>query len=254
MASDSKPNLAESPPLDYWELTRQPLPSLIFILPLLFVYEAGVAFLGEPGAVGLRNGADHWLRQGILSLGVQATFVLPSLLVIALAAWHVYGKYRREFSLEAYAGMVAESLLFAILLIVIGQTQDLLSQRISLSDLMLDVSSQAGLAVGFIGAGLYEEFLFRLVLLSGIWGGLRACRLPGSWSLGLAVIASSVLFAAAHYVGPAGDNYTHFGFIFRLMAGFYFAGLFVFRGLGIAVGAHAVYDLIVGLSLSAQLS
>jgi membrane protease YdiL (CAAX protease family) len=252
VASDCRPTLADSPPHDYWELTRQPLPSLIFILPLLFLYEAGVAFLGEPGTVGLRNGADHWLRQGILSLGVQATFVLPSLMVMSLAAWHVYGKYRREFSLEAYAGMVAESLLFAILLIVIGQTQDLLSQRINFSDLMLSVSPQAGLAIGFIGAGLYEEFLFRLVLLSGLWAGLNACRIPSSWSLGLAVVASSVMFAGAHYIGPAGDTYTHFGFIFRLMAGFYFAGLFVFRGLGIAVGAHAVYDLIVGLSLSAQ--
>ena len=34
---------------------------------------------------------------------------------------------------------------------------------------------------------------------------------------------------------------------FRAFAGFYFAGLYHLRGFGIAVGAHAGYDLLVGL-------
>ncbi len=235
---------------DYWEQTRQPFSSLVFVLPILFLYEAGVALQGASGAASLRNGADHWLRQGLLSLGLEATFVLPSLLVLLLTLWHLRTGDRRRFSLEAYAGMGAESLLFAVLLIVVGQTQDLLFQKISLSSLMLSISPRVELAIGYLGAGLYEEFLFRLVLLSSLFLGLRQCRVPRGWSMSVAVIASSLLFAAAHYVGPAGDDYTHFGFTFRALAGFYFAGLYVFRGFGIAVGAHAAYDLIVGLSLA----
>lgn len=238
------------PEHDYWELTRQPLPSLVFIVPLLFLYEAGVALLGQSSPAEIRNGADHWLRQAILSLGLNAGFVLPSLIVLALSAWHYTGNYRRQFTLETYAGMTAESLLFSVLLIVMGQAQDLLFQKMSLSELALNVPTELPLAVGYLGAGLYEEFLFRLLLLSGLFLALTSCRIPRPWSMGAAVVISSILFAAAHYVGPAADGYDHFGFLFRFVAGLYFAALFVFRGFGIAVGTHAAYDLIVGLSLA----
>lgn len=235
---------------DYWELTRQPLPSLVFVIPLLFMYEAGVALLAQSSPAGIRNGADHWLRQGILSLGLNAAFVLPSVIVMALAAWHYSGNYLRQFSLETYAGMAAESLLFSVLLIVMGQAQDLLFQKMSLSGVVLSISTELPSAVGYLGAGLYEEFLFRLLLLSGLFLALSRCKVPRPWSMGIAVVASSTLFAAAHYVGPSADGYDHFGFIFRFVAGLYFAGLFIFRGFGIAVGTHAAYDLIVGLSLA----
>jgi hypothetical protein len=36
--------------------------------------------------------------------------------------------------------------------------------------------------------------------------------------------------------------------VFRLVAGLYFAALFQYRGFGIAVGAHACYNLMVGIS------
>jgi membrane protease YdiL (CAAX protease family) len=148
--------------------------------------------------------------------------------------------------------MTAESLLFGVLLIVMGQTQDLLFQKMTFSALALNLSAELPQAVGYLGAGLYEEFLFRLLLLSGLFLVLTRCRVPRSWSMGAAAIGSSLLFAAAHYVGPAADAYDHFGFVFRFVAGLYFAGLYVFRGFGIAVGAHAAYDLIVGLSLTPE--
>ncbi len=72
-------------------------------------------------------------------------------------------------------------------------------------------------------------------------------------SIVVAVIGTSVLFSAAHYVGPYGDP-IHlgrfifwFGFVFRFLAGVFFSVLFVGRGFGIAVGAHAGYDILVKL-------
>ena len=56
----------------------------------------------------------------------------------------------------------------------------------------------------------------------------------------LAVRVLQVIVSGAHiYV-----------FLFRMLAGIYFALLFRLRGFGIAVGTHAFYDIIVGVTLT----
>src|SRR5262249_1754553 len=104
-----------------------------------------------------------------------------------------------------------------------------------------------GLVIAFVGAGIYEEVLFRLLLLSGLAGLFRLADLPRVIGLPLAAVASALLFAAAHHVGPNGEAFEGYGFLFRTLAGLYFALLYQLRGFGIAVGAHASYDLLVGL-------
>jgi hypothetical protein len=71
-----------------------------------------------------------------------------------------------------------------------------------------------------------------------------------AWPLafGMAAVASATLFATAHIIGPNGEPYSNYKFVFRLVAGLYFEALFQFRGFGIAVGAHACYNLMVGIS------
>jgi hypothetical protein len=61
------------------------------------------------------------------------------------------------------------------------------------------------------------------------------------------VLLTSLLFSAAHYIGPLGDAFELYSFAFRALAGIFFATLFVVRGFGIAAGAHAAYDMLVGL-------
>jgi len=63
----------------------------------------------------------------------------------------------------------------------------------------------------------------------------------------LAIVLTSLLFSAAHYVGPSGAPLRWFRFVFRFVAGAFFATLFVYRGFGIAVGTHAGYDIVIGL-------
>ncbi len=68
-----------------------------------------------------------------------------------------------------------------------------------------------------------------------------------------AVVVTSLMFALAHYVGRYGEAVAcsqpafWFGFLFRLLAGLFFSILFVYRGFGIAAGAHAGYDILVGV-------
>ena len=94
--------------------------------------------------------------------------------------------------------------------------------------------------------------MFRLCLLPVLYGGLRTLALRPRGAAIAAVLMSSVIFSAAHYVGPAADQLTAFSFLFRTLAGVFFAALFVTRGFGITVGCHAAYDLLVGLLLAMQ--
>ena len=64
-----------------------------------------------------------------------------------------------------------------------------------------------------------------------------------------------MLFAAVHYridlpfgfsIGTQyGDAFTIYSSLFRIAAGVFFGCLFVYRGFGIVVGTHALYDLLV---------
>ena len=83
-------------------------------------------------------------------------------------------------------------------------------------------------------------------------------RQPGScgdslpkprFAMVVAVLATSLLFAIAHHVGPYGEPFLWFTFLFRVLAGIFFAVLFLYRGFGIAAGAHAGYDILVGLTM-----
>jgi membrane protease YdiL (CAAX protease family) len=106
--------------------------------------------------------------------------------------------------------------------------------------------------ISFLGAGIYEETLFRLLLFSGLLAVFVLADFPGFWSFALAAAASALLFAGAHHLGPHGEPFNGTFFAFRTAAGLYFAGLYRMRGFGIAVGAHAFYDVLVGLLLGAM--
>jgi membrane protease YdiL (CAAX protease family) len=101
--------------------------------------------------------------------------------------------------------------------------------------------------VTYLGAGIYEEAIFRLTLFSLLAALLRWIDLPGGVSAGLAAVASAVLFSTAHHVGPYGQEYSNYLFVFRLLAGLYFALLYQFRGFGVAVGTHACYNVMVSI-------
>ena len=79
---------------------------------------------------------------------------------------------------------------------------------------------------------------------------LRLVDVNGVLSVLLAASASALLFSAAHHIGPYGQPYSNYLFLFRLIAGLYFAVLFQARGFGIAVGAHACYNLMVSIGAS----
>ena len=236
---------------DYWISAQRPLASLAFLMPLLLAYEFGVVFLGSANVNSLRNGADYWMRAWLSTAGVTQGFVLPVLLIAVLLCWHIACKYPWRVRGHVIAGMCAESLLFAFSLVAIARIHDIAYLQLSAdSTLSITTNIAATRAITFLGAGVYEEVLFRLLLLPSCYALFRVCRMPRRISAVAAVICTSIIFAFAHYVGSGADEFTMFSFSFRALAGVFFAGLFLMRGFGITVGAHAAYDLLVGVLLA----
>jgi membrane protease YdiL (CAAX protease family) len=97
-----------------------------------------------------------------------------------------------------------------------------------------------------LGAGLYEELLFRVLLVSGLL--MLARRVLGfgtTLANTFAVVLGALIFSAFHYVGPYGDPLRLDSFVFRSIAGVAFSALYVFRGFGITAWTHALYDVLV---------
>jgi hypothetical protein len=102
-----------------------------------------------------------------------------------------------------------------------------------------------------IGAGIYEELVFRLILICLLMLLFQdLIGLSHENSIVLSVLISAALFSAHHHVvlvdGRLGTSapftWTEFGF--RTLAGIYFAVIFAIRGFGITAGSHAFYDII----------
>lgn len=236
----------------YWVESRQPLASLVFIAPLLVVYEAGVLLIGPERS---RNGADVWLRQLLELAQFGQYFLLPILTVCILLGWHYTTRRPWRLSRGLLWSMAGECLLLTVVLWLLAQLQGTLLQSftrpVGLS--IFSVAQQiAEDAVRYLGAGIYEELLFRLILLSLAAWGLGRVGLGPRQRLVAAVLLTSLLFSSAHHVGQHGEDFDWNSlvfwntFLFRFLAGVFFSILFVYRGFGIAAGAHAGYDILVG--------
>jgi membrane protease YdiL (CAAX protease family) len=237
-------------PTGYFQATRHPWPTLLLLLPLLVAYESGILWFGGAKPEMLRNGADAWLRMALDSVGLHQMLVAPALIALIFAGWSWLRRDDRpEGSLGVVSGMLLECFLFALVLWGLSHGFGPFLRYIGIT-LSTGPSADPLLrrVITFVGAGIYEEILFRLLLFSGLAWTFRKALLSKSSAVVLAAIISALLFAAAHHVGPFGEKMDSYVFLFRTAAGIFFALVYQLRGFGIAVGAHACYDVLVGLS------
>jgi hypothetical protein len=233
----------------YLTATRHPWPCFVFLIPLLAAYEGGIFWLGGKQPEALRNGADTWLHWGLEAFGLPQLFWAPILISFLFLLWSWLRWFDRpDEVMSVCAGMAVESVVFAFGLVglsrLLGPALEgmcVVPGPVSGDDKML---SQI---VTFVGAGIYEEVLFRLLVFGGALRLMRGVAVPGLMALVLAGVASAVLFSAAHHAGPCGEPYNAYVFVFRTMAGLYFTLVYQVRGFGIAVGAHAAYDVLAGV-------
>jgi hypothetical protein len=108
-----------------------------------------------------------------------------------------------------------------------------------------------GRFTGFVmslGAGLYEEIAFRVVLFGLGLTCLRVLLRPSStlqrWSLSLGwALVCALVFSAWHHVGTFGDALDARVFVFRTVCALVFTLIYVARGFAPTVWTHVAYDV-----------
>jgi hypothetical protein len=234
----------------YFASSRAPRYSILFALPLLLLYE-GLAALLETPQGGMRNGADALLR-GLFSavLGIHGPAMLMTIVVLAGAGLIAMDMRRARENLRPvyFPLMLAESSVLAILFgLVIGTVTARLLGAVNLlaagapTDLA-QMSWTTRLMLS-LGAGLYEELFFRVLVVSGLVAlGVKVFGWTRRSAVLMAVLVSAFVFSAFHYIPPYGDKLELTSFTFRFFSGVAFSALYVVRGFGITAWTHALYD------------
>jgi membrane protease YdiL (CAAX protease family) len=203
--------------------------SLVLIFPLLLLYEIGVLFAGRI------NGADLVTRAVYSAAGSRTVYlVIYAVIAAGFLLWIRHTRRWGTLRLEVSGPVILEAALYALTL---GALVSLIVSR--LLGLGLGLSS----VISAIGAGVHEELVFRLALIAALVALTRP--LGKTFGLVVAIVGSSLLFAAAHHVGSHGEPFALHVFAFRAVAGAIFALIFWFRSLAHAVYAHVLYDILV---------
>lgn len=243
-----------APRTDYLSRSREPLHILAFLAPLVIAYEIGAAAYLAGGAGGVAEDirAHRLLADFFEAFGVGG-FYLPGIaLVVVLLVWQIISGNPWRIRRGTVGGMLLESIVWTFPLLVLAQlfasaqapaddapplAASIIAQAPPGGAATLEDLPLAARATIAIGAGLYEELLFRLVAIAFLHLLLAdALGVPSRWADILSIFGAAIAFAAYH------DDPSNF--FFYAVAGVYFGGLFIFRGFGIAVAVHAIYDLV----------
>jgi Type II CAAX prenyl endopeptidase Rce1-like len=234
----------------YWHTSRAPRYSLLFALPLLITYQilAALAPVG-PGGLGVRNGADVILQSVFVWVAGAWGPPLFMLCIIAAGAWFIAKDLRRHPGgpkPTVFGGMLLESVVLSLVFgVLVGAlTAALLGAPPPMALGLPPHLGRATLLMLSLGAGIYEELLFRVVLVGLIaWGAKQVLGLRPLVAGIAATVLGALIFSAFHYIGPFGDRFEVYSFVFRTIAGLFFSGLYLLRGFGITAWTHALYDV-----------
>ena len=225
---------------NYWRYSRSAYYSAVAALPLLVIYEILIV-LSQSRYWGIRNAADVWIRTFLMAFDLQAQHLTFVLIGISLALIPIAKSRARGIKLKAnyFALMFAECLAFSLVLGVVLQ-----------SILRLGGLSSGGPGGGLmqnlalsVGAGLFEEIIFRVILLNLIFFLLSPLLKKKVVAAVVSVLLASFLFSLSHYVGTMADTWQLYSFMFRWVAGLLFTVLYFVRGFAIAAYTHALYDI-----------
>jgi hypothetical protein len=229
----------------YFARSELPLTSLIFVLPLIVIYEFGTRYLTTAAQAGMDQEiiAFRKIQEFFALFGVNGRH-LPAIAVVGiLLACHIARRDPWTIHLLTLVGMALESVVLGLPLIGIS----LLLARyfpLSASSAATTGSIKDNLIMS-VGAGVYEELVFRLALFALLSLLLKdALRVRQAWSYLLVVLISAICFSAYHYLSPT-EHFQARTFVFRTVAGIYFGLLFIVRGFGVTAGCHAGYDIMI---------
>lgn len=227
----------------YWTLSKSPFYSLLFTLPILITYEACIFSMNHSDIAGMRNGADVLFRQFFALFNVYGFYVVGFVVILSFLLTYYFqnrgkkaGKFRGQFFLLMFVESMAYGLMMFLLINRLGGfTMSIGSAP--------EVRQMIVLA---LGAGVYEEFIFRVIFITAFLVLFRDIfKLHPAISGAFSVLLSSLIFAAFHYMGAFGDAFELRSLTIRFAAGVFLSCIYYFRGYGITAYAHTIYDVMV---------
>jgi len=228
---------------NYWKYSRSPLYSLLFVIPLLFVYELMIFSLNHSDIIGIRNGADVLFRQFFSIFDIYGFYLVGFLVLLSLfIAYYFYSRKEQQgkFQFLYFIIMMFESIFYAMLLFLV------LNKIAGFLLVTGNGSDQRQIIALALGAGVYEEFVFRVIMISAIVFLMKdLIGFSKNISRIVAIIFSALIFSWFHYIGSFGEEINLFSFTVRSAAGIFLAILYLFRGYGITAYTHTLYDLLV---------
>ena len=222
----------------YFRRTKNIGTSLVLATPLFVSYQIGLLTTD-----GWKNGAD-FLTARILELAGKDEwrYILFNFIILFIVAAFavVSGRKRRPTGSTLLFVIVEATLYASIMGIAISQ----LLVELGLQPPALSLSTWDNVVLS-LGAGAYEELVFRLLLLGGLFALGRRLKLRRSVAMVTAFIISSAVFSAFHYTPMGHNSWELWSFSFRFAAGLVFAAIYTVRGFAVVVYTHAIYDIFV---------
>jgi hypothetical protein len=235
----------------YLTVTRSASYGFLAALPLFLAYEILILLVNQGSAEPVRVGADLWIKRVIAMVGGPGMFVVGLVAIGAGVAILVAERKRKLPWRPAWFGwMVVESTVYAVLVaaLVVNIVQGLFYAMVPESVIALQETARLGLGRMLalsLGAGLYEELLFRVILVGGLAWLLTRVVKRRNTAYAVAAVVGALLFSTVHYIGAFGDPFTLPSFTFRFLFGLALNALYLARGFGIAAWTHALYDVMV---------
>lgn len=227
--------------MKYFYYTKNNIVSLFFIFPFFLMYELLSSILFDHSNYIIRNSADIIFRD-ILSIITDNTILtFNSLLLLGISAYLIinYKKTENNFNLFFMFLMFIEGLVFGIILVFLLNGFEFLN--FNYDYYLYDYNF---MFYSCLGAGIWEEILFRFIFLN-LFILITSKFFNKYSSLIISVFISSLLFSLFHYIGSLGDVFILYTFIIRLFGGIYLSIVYLYRGLGISMISHIIYDFIL---------
>jgi hypothetical protein len=233
----------------YAKESRGILYSYLICVPLLLLYELLIIVSQPDTGLLVRISVDVWFKNLFAMLGLEA--VSATLIIAALIGAFIVFKKRsglKNLKKRYFIYMLIESLFYAVVVsIAIGS---FLGSLLNLfADGGLSSMNKLQLIALSLGAGLYEELFFRVILVGLLVLLFKKVFNHKIYAFSTAAVIAALLFSGVHYVGEYADTWALGSFLFRFLFGLALNLIYVTRGFGMAAWTHAVYDLIVVIRL-----
>lgn len=222
----------------YASQTLRPLNNLALVLPLLVFFQIGATWYGTNLLL------PRYIKGGLDFFGATVSFLPAMLIVGVLLAQHLAHRDKWDVRPDVVLLMIGEAAVWTVPLIAIS----LLTGRIMAGAADAQGSLVLHEVLTAVGAGLYEEFFFRMVLISLMMLLLvDVIGLPKAMTAVACILVAAALFGLCHFEGyfGAGEPFAWRRFIFLSAAGALWGVLYLTRGFAIAVAAHATWDIYV---------